>query len=1260
MEEFQCSYDRGNVFNDFFMTWAYSVASFYKKHKATPSNLVSIPKRLRFDEDLEKLENEWEKELKKQRPSFLKALIKVIGWDLIKYAVPGIVSYNLGLVQSVLVIYLVRYLRDNNSKWYDGASYVIAYAGTALVTYYLFCFCSFKIYMLTVKVKSIVPCLIYKKVLGFSSSQILQGNSKGKLENVIASELEFLEGVVAIVALFSVPTLLIGAFFILGFYIGVAGVIGLIIVLLHFPIIYALGKINGKFRLRVAVHSDARIKLITNLIEGIRIIKLYGWEYPYLDLVFKKREIEMRQALKRVKFNSLNRTMGNGGLGLVLFITFVIYISLGNTLDPGVVFATVTILTITHNLISNLGALGVLLLFLFFSSMKRITETLLIKQQKTSARSSKPKFSLMMKNSIFSWNDPEGGNTSSDTNKSFEESQAVLNEINFKLKPGELLIVIGPVGCGKSSLFMGILQEIGLISGEVKINGQIAYSGEDPWIVSGSIRDNILMGLEFNEAFYQNVIKACALEQDIDSFAYGDLTVVGDRGITLSGGQKARVSLARALYTNRDILLLDDPLSAVDSEVSEHLFNKCIKGFLNSKTVILATHQIHYISEADKILVLDSGKQLFFGTYEDLKTKDNISHIVGELMHQFESKEEESNTKIIEEGTKKQVTGDKLSIQEEERAQGSVPLKIYYRFLMFGFNSIAAFPFMLALLVGAQVVYIAILWWLAIWARQNSNDQSNSYFIWGFAIIVGMNYLLSYSRAYILNYRMLCGAKKLHNQALKGMTMTQITFFDKNPTGRMINRFSKDTFLMDEVLMTFFYEFINLSFALLGNVIVLAIVAPPNIAVIGAFFIYVFLLIRNLAPITKDLKRIELTSKSPVLSLCNATVNGIVTIRSLDLQEKCIQDMKNAVTASLRAMFTYQMILRFYQSYTDLGSVFVNILNVMILVLYKDNINESLAAMSISLTISVSNLVTYWAKTVVETENQMASPQRLIEYADIPEEGVFKTEVPFIIGKGRIEIKELSMRYRDNYPYALQNLSFSIEPGQKVGIVGRTGAGKSSIMQVLFRLIDPTSGTILIDGQDYKTVGLHQLRKQMSVIPQSPTIFLASFRDNLDPFHEHSEDEILIALKQTRLTELVNSYPEGINTILAGEGGNLSAGQKQLVCLARALIRKNKIVMMDEATANIDPETDRFIQKKIRKMFRETTMLIVAHRLRTIIDADKIIVMKKGTCKEIGTPSELKSREMSLFRKMIMSTGPQESQYLLNFPYQKSKVSHSN
>ena len=516
------------------------------------------------------------------------------------------------------------------------------------------------------------------------------------------------------------------------------------------------------------------------------------------------------------------------------------------------------------------------------------------------------------------------------------------------------------------------------------------------------------------------------------------------------------------------------------------------------------------------------------------------------------------------------------------------------------------------------------------------------------AILVFILYILTYLRNIVIQYPLINCAERLHNLALSGIAYTKSLFFDKNPTGRMLNRFAKDTSQMDEVLLIFLGETVSTSTLILGNFIVIIIICPYILIALAILICYVIFIGKLLVGPNKGLRRLELITKSPILSVLNSSINGLSTIRCLNLEKKFKNEMNQSIMVNMKTYSAFQMSSRNIQMYLELAPNVMNILNIVALVLLKNTMQPGLAGMSIALSVTIMGYVGYFFRTLIETDNYMASPQRLFEYQNLEREGELDKNPDFKVSKGKIEIVNLYMRYRENYDYALKNLNFTIQPGMKTGVVGRTGAGKSSIMQVLFRLVNPTKGFIYIDGQDIMQAGLHDIRKQMSVIPQSAMLFISSLKDNLDPFHEHSDEEITKVLHKVRLGVLLEQLPEGLNSQINSKGLSLSAGQKQLVCLARAILRKNKIVMIDEATANVDSETDEFIQSQLMKRFKHSTLIIIAHRLRTIIESDWIIVMDEGATKEEGHPRDLVKKPNSQFLSMINHTGPEESQYLLS------------
>ena len=1245
-------YDKSNLIKDLFFTWIFPLVNFYRKIPATEFNVFDLPDRFVYVDDLYKIKKEWKRIRRSPRPNIFYAIWPIFKKRFIISVLPGTISYNCALINAVMLYYIVRYMNDQTSVI---VPYIVIYFISVGFNMLCMSYTFRSTQLLVAKLKACLTEIIFHKTLKAGYAEISQGSQSGKLMSLISADLELLDGISTLPIVFSMPLLLTGSTILLWFNLGVSGVIGLLVKILHLPLILYFGKMIGTIRLKTAWFGDSRMQKITNLIEGIRIVKLYGWESPYLDSLFDIRNKEMKQHSKKTIISSINKSIYTGSTGLILFVTFSCYITLGNKLDPSTAFSAITILNLCNSIINHLGSTGAKQIFLIMASFKRISQAMIMKDKKINQDKEKNiqetienEYSVILKKCKFVWKEPKNTkiyNTVQNTKGDFK-SEFYLKKLNFKVRKGEFVIVIGAVGSGKTTLLLGLLNEIFLKNGSMSLIGELAFACENPWIVSGTIKENIISSQIEDIEFYNDVIKKCCLEKDLELFKdFGDDTMIGDRGITLSGGQKARIALARAVYTNRDIILLDDPLSAVDPEVCLSLFNNCIKGILKEKTVILATHQTQFVSQADKILILDDGKQVFFGTYEELLSQ-NFDEYLGK-MKQTEGIETTDEPKIESKKIERLVKiKDQKFIVAEETTKGNVPFKIYIKFFMLGFKNPIFLTITILIQIAVQFCYLAVLYWVAYWI--NASDQNSSFYIYWLAIIVFVLYLLSFLRVFSILFPLHNSGRHLHNLAIKGLACTESLYFDKNPTGRMLNRFGKDTSQVDEILTNYLCETLTSLTNVLGNFIVVFIISPYSAIMLVIIALFFLLILRYFNLVINDFKRIEQVTKSPILSLVNSSIHGLTTIRSLNLEKSLKLKMKDAIEVNYKSQCAYQMILRAFEFYLDFGPNILSLVNIIVLVNLKDRIDPSLAAMSMSITLGMIGYVGPIFKALIETDNYMTSVQRLFEYKELKPEGFYDLNESFVITKGKIEISDLSLRYRQNYDLALKNLSFTIQAGMKTGIVGRTGAGKSSIMQVLFRLTNPENGTIYIDGQDYMKAGLHDLRKQMSVIPQSATLFIASLKDNLDPFHEHSNEEIIKVLKKVRLGNLLGMLPNGLDSQINSDELSLSAGQKQLVCLARAILRKNKILMIDEATANMDSETDEFIQRQLNKQFKGCTMLIIAHRLRTIIDSDWIVVMEAGTSVEEGDPKGLVNNPESEFMKMIQHTGPEESIYLLS------------
>ena len=487
--------------------------------------------------------------------------------------------------------------------------------------------------------------------------------------------------------------------------------------------------------------------------------------------------------------------------------------------------------------------------------------------------------------------------------------------------------------------------------------------------------------------------------------------------------------------------------------------------------------------------------------------------------------------------------------------------------------------------------------------------------------------------------------KILYNKALQGLTLSPCVFFDKNSTGLLINRFCKDTGAIDNQLLIAYYEAVSTFITVIGIFLLMVVISPYLLIIIPICGVSLYMLCKAYNTTFLQIKNVEMVVKGNLISTYGSVLNGFSTIRALNLQNKFMVEGEERNINYYRSYFALHSFLKFIQLYAEMINLLLMTINVVILLLMREYISSSMAGLSLSMSTLLFNSASLLVKNCIDLQSAMVSAQRLIDYSELPSEGKYEVVPDFKITKGDIKFSDVCLRYSPECQLSLKNLSFEAEGGKKIGIIGRTGAGKSSIVQALFRLVNLESGAICIDGINIMTVGLHDLRKQMSVIPQSPFIFVASIRKNLDPFNEHSDEDIIKALEQVRLKDVVFSCKTGLDTVLGGSEFNLSTGQKQLLCVARIMLRNNKIVFMDEATANIDNETDGIIQDVLANVFVGCTLLVIAHRLRTVIDSDLVLVMEEGQCKEIGKPKEL-FEEDSLFKQALAWTGKEETDFL--------------
>ncbi|KAF7669999.1 hypothetical protein LDENG_00090130 [Lucifuga dentata] len=1229
----------------------------------------------------QELQRYWDCEVQKcatelRTPSLSKAIIKCY-WK--PYTVLGIftlVEEVIKLIQPVILGKLIQYFENYNPEDKNALNETFVYAavlsvctiGLAVLHHLYF----YHVQRSGMKIRVAMCHMIYRKALCLSSAAMGK-TTTGQIVNLLSNDVNRFDDVTIFLHFLWVGPLQAAAVVgLLWAEIGPSCLAGMVVLMFLMPTQTMFGSLFSKFRSKTAVLTDKRIRTMNEVVSGMRIIKMYAWEKPFAALVSEVRSKEISMIMKSSYLRGLNMASFFCASKIIVFVTFTLYVLLGNTISASRVFVTVSLYTAVRLTVTLFFPTAIEKLYEARVSIRRIQEFLMLdeitKSSSIMPQEEKKDVSVEIQDLICYWD------------KSLDAPS--LQNISLSLRSNQLLAVIGPVGAGKSSLLSSILGELPYEKGVLKVRGQLTYASQQPWVFPGTIRSNILFGKEMKPQKYENVLRACALKRDLELLPDGDLTLIGDRGATLSGGQKARVNLARAVYQDADIYLLDDPLSAVDAEVGRHLFEKCICGLLRNKPRILVTHQLQYLKAANQIVVLKEGHMVAQGTYTELqrsgvdftsllkKDEDEEQQPPQEVTNRVRTLSQNSVLSVtsslhsMKDGGEQLPAEPVLTVTEESRSEGSIGVGLYVKYLRAG-TSIVILMVVMLINILAQVAYMLQDWWMAYWSdeqeklnmnntiiqnRQNITRELDTDFYLGiYGGLTAATLIFGFLRNFLLFNVMVKCAQNLHNRMFDAMLRTPVRFFDINPIGRILNRFSKDIGQLDSNMPWTFVDFVQIFLQILG-VITLAASVIPWILIPVVPLLIVFLYVRRYyLQTSRDIKRLESTTRSPVFSHLSSSLQGLWTIRAFGAEERFQNAFDTHQNLHSEAWFLFLTTSRWFALRLDaMCSVFVTITAFGCLLL-RDQLAAGSVGLALSYSVTLMGMFQWGVRQSAELENMMTSVERVVEYTELETEAPWETSKrppPDWPSKGLVTFDQVSFSYSADGPLVLQKLTAMFRPKEKVGIVGRTGAGKSSLVSALFRLAEP-QGKIYIDGTLTSEIGLHDLRQKMSIIPQDPVLFTGTMRKNLDPFNQHSDEDLWKALEEVQLKSVMEELPGKLQTVLAESGSNFSVGQRQLVCLARAILRKNRILIIDEATANVDPRTDELIQRTIREKFRECTVLTIAHRLNTIIDSDRILVLDAGKIHAYDEPFTLLQDPDGIFYKMVQQTGKQEAADLL-------------
>ncbi|XP_012526577.1 multidrug resistance-associated protein 5 isoform X4 [Monomorium pharaonis] len=1297
-KEEHLSADNAGLFSYVYITWMTPYLWKAYKKGLTLKDLPDISVYDTCEYNALRLDILWQQELSQNGPNA--ASFSAVAWRFVRTRVCVscfllTCSLIFGFISpTILMRKILEHVESSEENFWDGIKWVFLLTICDSLRAFFFTWTWNMNYKTGLRLKSACTALLYKKILRLNN---LGSKSTGEIINLFCNDSQRLFDVIIYGPMIIGGPIVIscGIIYILWLFSPIA-LVGMVAFLSFYPCQYFISRATGYFRSKSVNITDARVRLMSEVLECIKLIKMYSWENYFSQKLLATRKKEERWLHKTAYFQSLSISLTPAIPVISAIITFLAHVASGSGLTVAQAFPMTT-------LFGNLLRLALTSLkdttryyISALIALRRFKSVLLLNEDNCQA--SKPivrSQAVAIANGTFvcdsmklqtdaSINTKKKKKSPLDNplelenlNQPMQETKyvEVLSDVHFGAPKGKLVGICGHVGSGKSSLLLAALGQLRMTKGHILREGTCAYVSQQAWIVNGTLKENILFGEEFDAKRYYHTITICNLKEDINMLPGGDDTEIGERGVNLSGGQKQRVALARAYYASRDIYFLDDPLSAVDAYVGSYIFEKLILEALRNKSVLFVTHNIQFLKRCDEIYMMNAGKIVEHGTHEDLMRldreyasmvknstvamEDNLS-VVKSLgarstnnseVQKAESAHKENYGK--EKGTYKGAT---LTVVEKAET-GSVKLYTYHTYIQASGGYLIAFLvfFTFFLNVGSSAFST---WWLAVWIKAGGGNvtvpESNSTIyseninanpdfsfyrdVYG-ACIAGI-LLTSFIRGLVIMFATIKASTTLHNTFLGKIISSPLSFFETTPSGRIQNVFSRDIDEIDNYLPISIEHIVQniftCSFAIFFICGILPWFSLP-LLLFGTLFFFVGKLFRIGM---RDLKRMENVSRSPVLSFVTTTIQGLSTIHAFQKEKNFLYRFEELFNTNNLCQHLCQAAMRWSAVRLDSLAIASSCMTALLVISLKNEISPAFAGLAMAFATQMTGVFQYTVRLMSETEVRFISVERISYYLKtLQREGASRMvalkpadDWP---SHGKIEFKAVQMRYREELPLILIDISFSIKAGEKIGIVGRTGSGKSSLVVALFRLVEICGGIIKIDGIDISKLELDILRSRLSIIPQDPILFSGTIRSNLDPFQRHTDHDIWSALEKTQMKEKVSLMLRNLDASVGFGGNNLSVGERQLLCLSRALLHSTKVLILDEATASVDPETEATVQNTLQNEFADCTVLTIAHRLQTVLTCNRILVMREGKIVEFDAPTTLLSHPDSEFSKLM-------------------------